>query len=213
VLGDEFERPYMHDLRAFLVDEKQRHRVFPPGPEIFAAFDLTPFDRVRVVVLGQDPYHGAGQAHGLAFSVRRGVRPPPSLENIFQELRTDLGVTRPAHGDLSAWARQGVLLLNTVLTVRENTAFSHRDHGWETFTDRVIDTLATRRDGLVFLLWGAPAGKKAARIDRNRHLVLTAPHPSPLSASRGFFGSRPFSRINAWLVERGEAAIDWALPA
>lgn len=202
----------MRALRAFLVEEKSRYQVFPPGAEIFAAFEHTPFDRVRVVVLGQDPYHGPGQAHGLSFSVRRGVPPPPSLENIYRELRDDLGVRTPRHGDLTSWADQGVLLLNATLTVRAHEANSHRGKGWETFTDRVVEALATRREGLVFVLWGASAAQKAARIDRARHHVLSSPHPSPLSASRGFFGSRPFSKINAWCAARGQPPIDWALP-
>lgn len=209
VLADEFDRPHMVALRAFLVDEKRKHRVHPPGPEIFSAFWHTPFDRVRVVVLGQDPYHGPGQAHGLCFSVRRGVPLPPSLVNIYQELRDDLGVAPAAHGELTGWADQGVLLLNAVLTVREHEANSHRGRGWETFTDRVVHELATRKEGLVFVLWGAAAQHKAARVDRARHLVLSAPHPSPLSASRGFFGSKPFSKINGHLRARGEPEVDW----
>lgn len=213
VLEDEFTKPYMAELRAFLQEEKRRYRVYPPGPEIFAAFWHTPFDRVRVVVLGQDPYHGPGQAHGLCFSVRRGTPLPPSLVNIFQELRDDLGIPPAGHGDLTAWADQGVLLLNAVLTVREHAANSHRGRGWETFTDRVVHELATRKEGLVFVLWGSSAQQKAARVDRRRHLVLSAPHPSPLSASRGFFGSRPFSRINEHLRRRGEPEVDWRLGA
>jgi uracil-DNA glycosylase len=212
VVEDEFEKPYMAALRSFLVEEKARHRVYPPGGEIFRAFDLCPFDRARVVVLGQDPYHGPSQAHGLCFSVRRGVPPPPSLANIYKELRADLGVDAPDHGELTAWAEQGVLLLNTVLTVREHTANSHRGKGWETFTDRVIAELNARRDGLVFVLWGAAAGAKASAIDGRRHLILRSAHPSPLSAHNGFFGSRPFSRINAHLRGRGEPEIDWRLP-
>lgn len=211
VLGPEFDAPYMRELRALLVEEKRRARVYPPGDEMFAAFEHTPFDRVRVVVLGQDPYHGPGQAHGLCFSVRKGVPVPPSLENIYKELHADLGVPRARHGDLTAWARQGVLLLNATLTVREHEANSHRGRGWERFTDRVVEALDQGRDGLVFVLWGASAAQKAARIDRTRHHVIASPHPSPLSASRGFFGSRPFSRINAWLVGRGEPPVDWAL--
>lgn len=212
VLENEFQQPYMRDLRAFLVEEKRRGPVFPPGNEIFAAFDHTPFDAVRVVILGQDPYHGPGQAHGLCFSVRRGVQLPPSLANIFQELHDDLGVPVPRHGDLSSWARQGVLLLNSVLTVRAHQAMSHRGRGWETFTDKVIAELNARRSGLVFVLWGASAGKKREMIDARRHLVLESPHPSPLSASRGFFGCRHFSRIDRHLRERGEHPIEWRLP-
>jgi uracil-DNA glycosylase len=211
-LEAEFQQPYMQALRAFLVEEKREHRVYPPGPEIFTAFHLTPLDRVRVVVLGQDPYHGPGQAHGLSFSVKRPVPPPPSLANIYRELRDDLGVPVARHGDLTHWARQGVLLLNAVLTVREHAANSHRGRGWETFTDRVVEVLDAQPRGLVFVLWGSPAAQKASRIDRARHHVIASPHPSPLSASRGFFGSRPFSRINHWLEGRGEAPIAWALP-
>ena len=167
---------------------------------------------MRVVVLGQDPYHGPGQAHGLSFSVRRGVPPPPSLANIYKELRSDLGVAPPRHGELTAWAEQGVLLLNTTLTVRQAEANSHRGRGWETFTDRVVEALDKGRDGLVFVLWGRPAAQKAARIDRTRHHVIASPHPSPISASSGFFGSRPFSQVNAWFRARGEPEIDWRLP-
>lgn len=211
-LQDEFTAPYMAELRAFLVEEKREAEVFPPGPEIFAAFDLTPFPAVRVVVLGQDPYPTPGHAHGLSFSVRRGVGLPGSLQNIFKELQADLGVPRPSHGELTHWARQGVLLLNAVLTVRARTPFAHAGRGWERFTDRAIEALATEREGLVFLLWGKAAQDKAARIDRSRHLVLTAVHPSPRSADRGFFGCRHFSKTNAWLEARGQAPIEWALP-
>ncbi len=213
VLGQQFDEPYMAELRGFLGAEIREHRVYPPGPEMFAAFDHTPFDRVRVVILGQDPYHGPGQAHGLCFSVRRGTPPPPSLENIMKELHDDVGVAIPPHGDLSAWAERGVLLLNTVLSVRAHQPMSHRDKGWERFTDEVIRRLVADRDGLVFVLWGGAAGGKAAMIDRSRHHVISSPHPSPLSAHRGFFGSKPFSKINTWLVARGEAPIDWSLPA
>lgn len=213
VLEPEFSKPYMRDLRSFLRTEKQRHQVFPPGGQMFAAFDAAPFDAVKVVILGQDPYHGPGQAHGLCFSVRRGVSIPPSLVNIFKELREDVGLEPPGHGDLSAWARQGVLLLNTVLSVRARQANSHRGQGWETFTDRVIQELDERRDGLVFVLWGAAAGRKTAMIDTRRHTILRSPHPSPLSAHRGFFGSRPFSRINAILSEQGADPIDWSVDA
>lgn len=213
VLASEFEQPYMRALRQFLAGEMRQHRVYPRGREIFNAFWLTPFDRVRVVILGQDPYHGPGQAHGLSFSVRRGVRPPPSLENIFRELHNDLGVEPPEHGELTSWAEQGVLLLNTVLTVRERSARSHAGKGWETFTDRVIAELVRQREGVVFVLWGRDAKSKAAMIDTRRgHRVLTASHPSPKSAEYGFFGSRPFSRINEHLRSRGEPPIDWRLP-
>lgn len=211
-LGPEFEAPYMADLRAFLVEEKRRGPVYPPGDEMFAAFDHTPFDRVRVVVLGQDPYHGPGQAHGLCFSVRRGTPPPPSLVNIFKERQADVGLPPPAHGELTAWADRGVLLLNAVLSVRAHAANSHQGRGWERFTDAAVDALATRREGLVFLLWGSSAQKKAARLDPARHHVIRSPHPSPLSADRGFFGSRPFSRVNRWFEGRGEPPLDWSLP-
>jgi uracil-DNA glycosylase len=212
-LEPEFQQPYMRDLRAFLVEEKQRHRVYPPGPEIFSAFWLTPLDKTRVVFLGQDPYHGPGQAHGLCFSVRRGVSPPPSLENIFKELSDDLGVPRPSHGELTHWAEQGALLLNAVLTVRHRQANSHQGRGWERFTDRVVEVLNQEREGLVFVLWGSKARDKAAGVDRDRHLVLTAPHPSPYSADRGFFGCGHFSKINRHLERLGQPPIDWALPA
>ena len=208
-----FAEPYMAELKALLVEEKRRHRVFPPGTEIFNAFDSTPFEAVRVVILGQDPYHGVGQAHGLCFSVKAPTPPPPSLKNIFKELNQDLGVPTPSHGDLSHWAAQGVLLLNTVLTVRAHQANSHRNQGWERFTDTVITRLNQGREGLVFVLWGSAAGKKAGMIDGHRHRILRSVHPSPLSAYRGFFGCGHFSAINAHLRERGEAEIDWALPA
>jgi uracil-DNA glycosylase len=211
-LREEFDRPYMTGLRAFLIEEKSNHRVFPPGADIFNAFNHTPFERVRVVILGQDPYHGPDQAHGLCFSVRRGVRPPPSLQNIFKELNEALGVPMPNHGDLSSWAEQGVLLLNTVLTVRAHQANSHRGQGWEQFTDRVIEVLNERKEGLVFVLWGSAAGRKASMIDSKRHRILRSPHPSPLSAYRGFFGCGHFQTINQHLRDRGERPVDWSLP-
>jgi len=210
-LQPQFDQPHMVQLRAFLVEEKAKHAVFPPGAEMFNAFQFTPFDQVRVVILGQDPYHGPGQAHGLCFSVRKDVRPPPSLQNIFKELHHDLDVPKPAHGELTQWAQQGVLLLNTVLSVRAHNANSHRGKGWEPFTDRVIELLNAERDGLVFVLWGSAAGRKAEMIDAGRHLILRSPHPSPLSAHRGFFGCRHFSQINAHLQRQGGAPIDWAL--
>ena len=212
-LSDAFAQPYMAELKTFLVEEKRRYRVFPPGSEIFRAFDATPFESVRVVILGQDPYHGEGQAHGLCFSVKPPTPPPPSLKNIFKELNQDLGVPISRHGDLSHWASQGVLLLNTVLTVRAHEANSHRNQGWERFTDTVIERLNTGREGLVFVLWGSAAGKKASMIDAARHRILRSVHPSPLSAHRGFFGSGHFSAINAHLRERGEVEIDWTLPS
>lgn len=213
-LADEFEQPYMQSLRAFLISERQAgHVVYPPGDEIFAALNATPLSQVRVVILGQDPYHGPDQAHGLCFSVRRGQRPPPSLQNIFAELKTDLGLPRPAHGELTAWTQQGVLLLNSVLSVRAGEAASHQGQGWERFTDRVISVLNAEREGLVFLLWGGYAQRKGRIIDSHRHHVLTAAHPSPLAANRGgWFGCRHFSQANAWLAGRGDMPIDWSLP-
>ncbi|MBI5610077.1 MAG: uracil-DNA glycosylase [Deltaproteobacteria bacterium] len=212
VMGDVFDEEYMRELRAFLVEEKQKYTVYPPGKDIFNAFWYTPFDQVRVVILGQDPYHGPGQAHGLCFSVQPHVPPPPSLQNIFKEIHDDLGIGIPDHGYLVHWARQGVLLLNAVLTVRAGSPQSHAGQGWEAFTDRAIAELNRRRSDLVFALWGSPAQKKAAAVDRSRHLVLTAPHPSPLSAHRGFLGCRHFSQINRWLTEHGQPPIDWGLP-
>ncbi len=212
VVGDEFRQPYMFRLKQFLTAERAAHTVFPPGKEMFSAFWHTPFDQVRVVLLGQDPYHGPRQANGLCFSVRRGLRVPPSLVNVFRELNDDLDVPIPPHGDLTSWADQGVLLLNTALSVRAHQANSHRDQGWETFTDRVIEVLATQRDGLVFVLWGSAAGRKAAMIDGRRHMVLRASHPSPLSAHRGFLGCRHFSQIQDFLAARNPPPIDWRLP-
>lgn len=214
VLAPEFNKPYMAELRDFLQQEKCAGKaIFPPGGQIFNAFNSTPFDQVKVVILGQDPYHGAGQAHGLCFSVMPGVRIPPSLQNIYKELQTDVGITPPTHGCLQPWAEQGVLLLNATLTVEESKAGAHQGKGWEQFTDAAVHALAEQREGLVFILWGSYAQKKGAFIDRSKHLVLTAPHPSPLSAHRGFFGTRPFSQANAWLAQHGLGQIDWALPA
>jgi uracil-DNA glycosylase len=212
-LQAEFEQPYMGDLKRFLLAERDAgKRIFPPGSNWFRALDLTPLDKVKVVILGQDPYHGPGQAHGLCFSVPEGVRPPPSLVNIYKELQSDLGLPPPAHGFLEHWARQGVLLLNSVLTVEMGLAASHRDRGWERFTDAVIRQVNARLDPVVFMLWGSYAQKKAGFVDASRHLVLKAPHPSPLSAHSGFLGCRHFSRANAFLESRGLAPIDWALP-
>ncbi len=216
-LGQEFASPYMAELKSFLVAEKAAgKRIFPKGGEWFAALDLTPLDQVRVVILGQDPYHGLGQAHGLCFSVRHGTPPPPSLVNIYKELESDLGLKPARHGFLEHWARQGVLLLNSVLTVEMGRAASHRERGWERFTDAVIRLVAARPDPVVFMLWGSYAQKKAAfvrGIDQGgHHLILRAPHPSPLSAHAGFFGCRHFSKANAFLVSRGLPPIDWALP-
>lgn len=212
-IGDYLERPDMQALAAFLRAEKRAGKViYPPGPEIFAAFDHTPFDAVRVVILGQDPYHGPGQAHGLCFSVRPGVRIPPSLDNIFKEISRDLGLPRPDHGCLTPWADRGVLLLNAVLTVEQGLAGSHQGKGWEGFTDAAIEALNRDREGLVFLLWGSYAQRKGRLIDSRRHCVLTSVHPSPLSAHRGFIGCGHFSKANAWLEQHGQAPIDWSLP-
>lgn len=212
VMGDEFEKPHMKKLRAFLGEQVESgKRIFPAASDYFSAFAATPFDKVRVVILGQDPYHGEGQAHGLSFSVPPGLRPPPSLLNIFKELEADLGVPRSKSGHLLKWAKQGVLLLNSVLTVEENKAGSNQKRGWEEFTDRAIRELNDRREGIVFVLWGAYAQKKGAFIDRAKHLVLESVHPSPLSASRGFLGSRPFSKINNYLRTQGQVEIDWRL--
>lgn len=213
VLGDEFEQPYMARLRAFLQAEKRAGKVIYPASENwFAALNTTPFDKVKVVILGQDPYHGPGQAHGLCFSVLPGVPVPPSLANMFKELQDDLGVPISSHGCLRHWAEQGVLLLNAVLTVERGLANSHQGRGWEQFTDACVAHLNRDREGLVFMLWGSYAQRKGQLIDRSRHLVLQAPHPSPLSAHRGFFGCRHFSKANGYLESRGERPIDWALP-
>ncbi|MGD8345740.1 MAG: uracil-DNA glycosylase [Lysobacterales bacterium] len=210
-LADEFSQPYMSELRAFLLERKRRGAtIYPPGNQIFNALDSTPFDRVRVVIFGQDPYHGPGQAHGLCFSVPEGVPVPPSLVNIYKEIADDLGLKPPPHGNLQSWAEQGVLLLNAVLTVERGQASAHQGKGWERFTDRVVYELNEGRENLVFLLWGAYAMKKGEMIDRERHLVLTAPHPSPLSAHRGFFGCRHFSKVNAWLERHGMEPVKWA---
>ena len=212
-LGDVLAQPTMLALGEFLRAEKRAGKVvYPPGPEIFAALDHTPFDRVSVVILGQDPYHGPGQAHGLCFSVRPGVPVPPSLANIYAELERDLGIPRPDHGCLTAWADQGVLLLNAVLTVERGLAGSHQGRGWEVFTDAVVDRLNRGREALVFMLWGSHAQAKGRHIDATRHLVLRAPHPSPLSAHRGFIGCGHFSAANRWLIEHGRAPINWRLP-
>lgn len=210
VLGDEFEKPYMEQLRAFLASEKiQKKIIYPETSRWFAAFDTTPFDAVKVVIIGQDPYHGPGQAHGLCFSVPQGVSIPPSLQNIYKELQDDLAVSVPQHGCLTRWAEQGVLLLNATLTVEHSKAGSHQNRGWETFTDCVISALNEQRDNLVFILWGSYAQRKGGSIDRSRHLVLQAPHPSPLAAYRGFFGSKPFSKTNDYLVAHRKSPISW----
>jgi len=216
-LQDELSSPYMQALKSFLLEEKAKgKRIFPESGDWFRALDLTPLHRVRVVILGQDPYHGLGQAHGLCFSVQPGVRPPPSLVNIYKELESDLGMTRPAHGFLEHWAAQGVLLLNSVLTVEMGQAASHQKKGWERFTDAVIRHVNARQEPVVFMLWGSYAQKKAAFVDSidkgGRHLVLKAAHPSPLSAHSGFFGCRHFSKANAFLEEQGLEPVDWTLP-
>lgn len=208
-LAPEFEKPYFETLTDFVRQEYQATRIYPPGSRIFAAFDACPFDEVKVVILGQDPYHGPRQANGLCFSVADGVPLPPSLQNIYNELQSDLGVQPPPTGDLERWARQGVLLLNATLTVRRGQAGSHQGQGWEEFTDAAIRALAEQREQLVFILWGAYAQRKGAVIDRHSHHVIESPHPSPLSAHRGFFGSRPFSRTNAYLQEHDKEPIDW----
>lgn len=212
-LAEEFARPYMQGLKRFLEEEKaQGKRIFPRGAEYFRALDLTPLDKVKAVVLGQDPYHGEGQAHGLCFSVQPGVRTPPSLVNIYKELKSDLGLTPPRHGFLEHWARQGVLLLNSVLTVEMGRAASHQKRGWEQFTDAIVRLVNDSQEPVVFLLWGAYAQRKAAFVDESRHLVLKAAHPSPLSAHNGFLGCRHFSQANAFLEAKGRGAIDWVLP-
>ncbi len=211
-LAEEFEQPYFDALTQFVRQEYQSQRVYPPGKLIFNAFDLTPFEQVKVVILGQDPYHGPGQAHGLCFSVQRGVPPPPSLLNVFKELSYDVGFKPPSHGELTYWAKQGVLLLNTTLTVREGQAGSHRGKGWERLTDAAIRALSKSREHVVFLLWGRDAQSKEQLIDPNKHLILMSPHPSPLSAHRGFFGGQHFSQANAYLEQHGQQPIDWQLP-
>lgn len=213
VLADEFELPYMQQLRAFLMQEKTAGKIiYPPGPLIFNALNSTPLNQVKVVIIGQDPYHGPNQAHGLCFSVQPGVRTPPSLQNIYKEIQSDLGHPIPAHGYLQSWADQGVLLLNAVLTVTQGQAGAHANRGWETFTSRIIDILNSQCEHLVFMLWGSYAQKKGRQIDRNRHLVLNSVHPSPLSAYRGFFGCGHFSAANEYLLAQGRDAIDWRLP-
>lgn len=212
-IGDYLERPEMQALSAFLRAEKQAGKViYPPGPDIFAAFDHAPFDTVRVVILGQDPYHGPNQAHGLCFSVRPGVQTPPSLQNIFKEIQRDLGIAPPDHGCLTPWADRGVLLLNAVLTVERGMANAHQGKGWEGFTDAAIDALNREREGIVFMLWGSYAQKKGQLIDTRKHRVLKSVHPSPLSAHRGFIGCGHFSAANQYLTEHGQAPIDWSLP-
>lgn len=211
LLRDQFDEPYWQELQAFVRAERSKHTVYPPHDEVFAALHLTPYADVKVLILGQDPYHGPGQAHGLCFSVRPGVEIPPSLVNIFAELESDLGCPPPPDGNLDLWARQGVLLLNTTLTVRARQAASHQRKGWETFTDRVIEVVNEKPEPVVFVLWGASARKKKALVDTSRHTILESPHPSPLSAHRGFFGSKPFSQANAALIAAGREPVDWCL--
>ena len=211
ILRTQFAEPYWSELQQFVFDERTRHEVYPPHDEVFAALHLTPHADVKVLLLGQDPYHGPGQAHRLCFSVRPGVEIPPSLANIFTELESDVGCARPAHGNLDHWARQGVLLLNTTLTVRARQAASHQRKGWETFTDRVIEVVNDKPEPVVFVLWGSAARKKKAIVDTSRHTVIESKHPSPLSAHRGFFGSKPFSRANAALEAAGREPVDWCL--
>ncbi|MDR0744002.1 MAG: uracil-DNA glycosylase [Tannerella sp.] len=208
-LVDEFDKPYFEQLTGFVRDEYRKGAVYPPGALIFNAFNHCPFDKVKVVLLGQDPYHEPGQAHGLCFSVQDGVHFPPSLINIFKEIQSDLGKPVPASGDLTRWADQGVLLLNATLTVRAHSAGSHQNKGWEAFTDAVINRLANQREHIVYILWGAYAQRKGAMIDRSKNLVLQSPHPSPLSASRGFFGNKHFSKANEYLTETGQTPVDW----
>jgi uracil-DNA glycosylase len=212
-LESQFEQDYMHELREFLLTRKTHNAViYPPGAQIFNAMNSTPFEKVRVVILGQDPYHGPGQAHGLCFSVQHGVKVPPSLANIYREIQSDLGIEPPHHGYLQSWAEQGVLLLNAVLTVERGQAGSHQGKGWEIFTDAIVQLLNDETQGLVFMLWGSYAMKKGAVINSKKHLVLKAPHPSPLSAHRGFLGCRHFSSANEYLVQHQQPPIDWLVP-
>jgi uracil-DNA glycosylase len=213
VLEEEFGKPYMAELKKFLKEEKETgFKVYPKGSDIFNAFNTTPFEQVKVVILGQDPYHGEHQAHGLSFSVKKGIPPPRSLQNIYKELVTDIpGFTIPTHGELTEWAKQGVLLLNATLTVRANTAGSHQKKGWEEFTDHVIKTISDQKKGIVFILWGAYAQAKTELIDQTKHYIIKSPHPSPFSADRGFFGSKPFSKTNEILIKQGKTPIDWQI--
>ncbi|MFT6067759.1 MAG: uracil-DNA glycosylase [Bacteriovoracaceae bacterium] len=211
-LGPELESKHIKDLEKFLTSEKKKKKViYPKASEVFSAFDKTPFDKVRVVIIGQDPYHGPDQAHGMCFSVKKGIKPPPSLKNIYKELESDIGFSIPDHGFLEPWAKQGVLLINSVLTVEEARAGSHQKKGWEEFTDSVIKVLNEKKENLVFILWGAPAQKKAKVVDEAKHFILKSPHPSPLAAYRGFFGSKPFSQTNKLLKSIGSPPIDWSL--
>lgn len=212
ILKDEWRKPYYILLRQFLKQEYAEKKIYPPMEDIFNALKYAPYKDIKAVIIGQDPYHGAGQAHGLCFSVKKGVEPPPSLQNIYKELYSDLGIKPPLHGELVCWAKQGVLMLNTVLTVESGRAASHRGRGWENFTDRVIKELNNKKTPVVFILWGRPAAEKAKIINNPLHLKLYAPHPSPLSAYRGFFGSKPFSKTNDYLIKHGIEPIDWRIP-
>lgn len=212
LLADEFEKEYFQDLFKFIDQEYEEATVFPPKGLIFSAFEHTPYEKVKVVILGQDPYHGLNQSHGLAFSVQKGVKIPPSLRNMYKELESDLGIAPASHGNLTSWADQGVLLLNTVLTVREGEANSHQKQGWERFTDRVIEVLNEREEPIIFVLWGKPAQQKIPMINQDKHPIIQSFHPSPLSASRGFFGSKPFSKVNDFLIAYGKEPIDWKIP-
>ena len=212
VLRAEFDQPYWSELQRFVADERARHTVYPPAEDVYAALHSTPREEVKVMILGQDPYHGPSQAHGLCFSVRPGVEVPPSLQNIFKELQSDLGIDPPGHGSLQSWADRGVLLLNATLTVRAHQAASHQGKGWEVFTDQVIRSVNDKAEGVVFILWGASARKKQALIDTTRHTILQSAHPSPLSSYRGFFGSQPFSRANQALADAGREPVDWQIP-
>ena len=212
VLRAEFDQPYWSELQRFVADERARHTVYPPAEDVYAALHSTPREEVKVMILGQDPYHGPNQEHGLCFSVRPGVEVPPSLQNIFKELQSDLGIDPPGHGCLQSWADRGVLLLNATLTVRAHQAASHQGKGWEVFTDQVIRSVNDKAEGVVFILWGASARKKQALIDTTRHTILQSAHPSPLSSYRGFFGSQPFSRANQALADAGREPVDWRIP-
>jgi len=212
LLADEFEKPYFQKLQQFVDEERQKYTIFPPEQDVFSALQLTPYEHANVFLLGQDPYHDDNQAHGLCFSVRPGIKPPPSLVNMFKELHNDVGFRIPNNGYLVPWAKQGMLMLNAVLTVRAHSPNSHKNHGWETFTDAVIRKVSAKEDPVVFVLWGGYAQKKRALIDTSRHTIIQSAHPSPLSANNGFFGSRPFSAINKALREAGKPEIEWQLP-
>lgn len=213
ILKSDFDSEYMSHLNSFLDDQSSKNKIiYPKKSEIFSAFNETPFDKVKVVIIGQDPYHGPDQAHGMCFSVKPGIKPPPSLRNIYKELESDLGIKPADHGFLQSWAEQGVLLLNSVLTVEDSKAGSHHGKGWEKFTDSVIEQLNQKRENLVFLLWGSPAQKKASKVDESKHFILKSPHPSPLAAYRGFFGCKHFSKTNEFLDSNKLGAIDWSLP-